>query len=172
MTTSVSLLRSGGSHRPGLSLADLAVLVRDTASDIDAWLPKLRLPDGGERWWTRLSATNDVDIWLLSWLPGHATDLHDHGSSAAAFTVLRGRLSEVRIHQGGRRTHAARHPGSVTWLAPGVIHDVRGAGRGPAVSMHAYSPPITRMNYYADGRDGLHIVRSVPTHQPEQEQHR
>lgn len=168
MTSSRSSLRSRSTDHPGLPLPDLAALVRHTAADVDAWRPKLRLPDGDERWWTRLSADRDVDLWLLSWLPGHATELHDHGSSAAAFAVVRGRLSEVRVHDRGRRTTTARRPGSVTWLAPGIIHDVRGTGRRPAVSIHAYSPPLSRMNFYADGRDGLHVVRTVQTHEPEE----
>lgn len=75
----------------------------------------------------------------------------------------------MRVHDGGRRATTAHRAGSVTWLAPGIIHDVRGAGRRPAVSIHAYSPPLSRMNYYADGRDGLHVVRSVQTHEPEEE---
>ena len=47
MTSSLSLLRSRGTHPPGLPLADLAALVRHTAADVDAWRPKLKLPDGG-----------------------------------------------------------------------------------------------------------------------------
>ena len=32
--------------------------------------------------------------WLLSWLPGQGTGLHDHGGSAGAFAVVRGTLHE------------------------------------------------------------------------------
>jgi predicted metal-dependent enzyme (double-stranded beta helix superfamily) len=70
----------------------------------------LRLPDGKDRWWTLLSTNEDVDVWLLSWRPGQATDLHDHGSSAAAFTVIRGELNEVRIDPYGQATAARPAP--------------------------------------------------------------
>jgi predicted metal-dependent enzyme (double-stranded beta helix superfamily) len=154
----------------GVTLPDLTGLVRAVAADRRLWEDKLQIPDGTERWWTRLSTDRRVDVWLLSWLPGHATDLHDHGHSAAAFSVVRGELLEVRAEPNGRRTTFRRRPESVTWLAPGVIHDVHGAGAGPAVSIHAYSPPLTTMNYYAPAANGaLAVARTVQTHEPEEE---
>jgi predicted metal-dependent enzyme (double-stranded beta helix superfamily) len=153
-----------------LSLADLTTLVGTVCADPTIWQPRLQIPDGEQRWWTRLSTDRHVDVWLLSWLPGHTTELHDHGTSAAAFSVVRGSLVEVRAEQQGRRRAFLRQPGWVTWLAPGVIHDVSGAGDEPAVSIHAYSPPLEQMNYYgADDLRRLRIVRSVRTDQPEQE---
>lgn len=156
--------------RSALPLTDITTLVGTVAASPELWQPLLRIPDAGEqRWWGRLSADDRADVWLLSWLPGHATELHDHGPSAAAFSVVRGRLVEVRADARGHRTAYARGPGSVTWLAPGVIHDVRGGGREPSVSIHAYSPPLRQMNYYTPaGRDRLRLARSVPTDQPEE----
>lgn len=154
---------------PGLSLADLAELVRTIAGAPELWQSRVRIPaDGEDRWWTRLSGDRRVDVWLLSWLPDQATELHDHGASSAAFTVLSGQLAEVRADAGGRRTTYARKPGSVTWIAPGVVHDVRGSGAGPSVSIHAYSPPLRRMTYYETSGQGLRSVRSVLTDQPEE----
>lgn len=43
-----------------------------------------------------------------------------------------------------------------------------GAGSAPAVSIHAYSPPLTRMTYYATDGSGLPTARTVQTHEPEQ----
>jgi hypothetical protein len=91
------------------------------------------------------------------------------GPSAAAFSVVRGRLVDVRADARGQRTAFGRGTGSVTWLAPGVIHDVRGGGQEPSVSIHAYPPPLRQRNYYAaPGRDRLRLARSVPTDQPEE----
>ena len=99
------------------SLADLIRLVRATAADTHRWQSVLRLPDGKGHWWTLLSTNDDVDVWLLSWRPGQATDLHDHGSSAAAFTVIRGELNEVRIDPYGQATSHSRPAGTATSLA-------------------------------------------------------
>jgi len=152
------------------SLADLIRLVRATAADTHRWQSVLRLPDGKDRWWTLLSTNDDVDVWLLSWRPGQATDLHDHGSSQAAFTVIRGELNEVRIDPYGQATSHSRPAGTATSLAPGVIHDVSGAGIDAAVSIHAYSPPLREMNYYLpDAHGRLQMTRTMSTYEPEQE---
>ncbi len=106
-----------------------------------------------------------MDVWLLSWLPGQATELHDHGTSAAAFAVVAGELTEHRI-EGGRVSIHPRPAATTTWVTPGVIHDVHGSGRRPAVSVHAYSPPLTRMNYYDP--TGTQLLRGVHTTEPDE----
>jgi predicted metal-dependent enzyme (double-stranded beta helix superfamily) len=151
---------------PALSLEVLTALVRRIAADQSLWHPRLVLPSGADRWWTRLSADADADVWLLSWLPGQFTDLHDHGDSAAAFAVVQGELTELRLDRAGEAAAHRRVPGSVTWVAPGVIHDVHGDGAGPAVSIHAYSPALERMTYY--DRSGR-AVRTVQTSAPEED---
>lgn len=149
----------------------LAALLRSIAADADAWQPQLRLPSReGRRWWTRLSGDELIDVWLLSWLPGQATDLHDHGSSAAAFMVVRGELAEVRVDDEGWWSRHRRETGEMTIVPAGVVHDVHGAGAGPAVSIHAYAPPLRCMTFYNRDTEGrLYAVRSVATDQPELE---
>lgn len=150
--------------------SDLLALVQALAEAPAMWAPSLQLPDGADRWWTRLRATADYDLWLLSWLPGLGTDLHDHGDSAAAFAVVQGALTEVRVDGSGHPRRCVRIAGSSTSLAAGVIHDVTGAGSEPAVSIHAYSPPLRAMNYYAyDAGGHLNLVRSVLSGAPEQQ---
>lgn len=155
-----------GTFRRALSLADLTELVRTVAADEALWRPRLIIPDGVERWWTRLWGHGPVDVWLLSWLPGQSTDLHDHGESAAAFAVVQGELTELRPEHRGAVASYRRTPGAVTWVAPGVVHDVHGAGTEPAVSIHAYSPRLERMTYYdVVGR----ALRTVQTSEPDEE---
>ena len=97
-------------------------------------------------------------MWLLSWLPGQRTGFHDHGDSAGAVAVARGILRE--------RTAAGRRPGrSVPVLRGGVrsfgqryVHDVINASVQPAVSVHAYSPPLTSMRRFEFGPAGLERV--------------
>jgi hypothetical protein len=94
-----------------LPLTDLSALVRSVAERPELWQSRLRIPGAGEeRWWTRLSSGGLADVWLLSWLPGQATELHDHGGSAAAFTVARGRLLEVRAEPDGHASRTRGHP--------------------------------------------------------------
>jgi hypothetical protein len=148
-----------------LDLADLTDLVRCTAADESHWRPLVRYAETG-RWWTRLSGDDTVDVWLLSWLRDQTTDLHDHGGSRAAFTVVQGALHELRP-AGEGLTNERIAPGRIQWVAPGVVHDVGNPWTTPAVSIHAYSPPLTSMTYYRRGRHGLTAVETRATDGPE-----
>jgi mannose-6-phosphate isomerase-like protein (cupin superfamily) len=154
-----------------LSGVELLQLVGRIAADTASWQSQVCLPEGDERWWTRLdagTAGGAVDVWLLSWLPGSTTELHDHGGSTAAFTVVRGALREVRLDRTGHRIVKVRRTGAATVVPPRVIHDVNGAGYAPAVSIHAYSPPLTTMNFYEVGATGRpQVIDTAHVHGPE-----
>jgi predicted metal-dependent enzyme (double-stranded beta helix superfamily) len=133
---------------PGLSPTRLGQIAGALAARVDDWSDVLRF-DSGRRWYRRLVLDDDHEVWLLTWLPGQATGFHDHGRAAGAFAVARGRLREriaagpvqqVRqrpLTAGGVRAFGARH-----------VHDVANVSGEPAVSVHAYSPPLTAMRRY------------------------
>src|SRR4051794_23214316 len=50
-----------------------------------------------DRWYHRLAVADDHEVWLLTWLPGQGTELHDHGGSAGAFHVVGGTLTEDTV---------------------------------------------------------------------------
>ena len=105
-------------------------------------------------------------MWLLTWLHDQSTELHDHGLSAAAFTVVRVELLEVRATADAQLSSHRRLPDETTWVAPGVVHDVRHSS-GPAISIHAYSPPLDSMTYYEARRGRLEPVRTLDEDAPE-----
>jgi quercetin dioxygenase-like cupin family protein len=142
-------------------------LVGAVADDPSRWRDAVRF-DAGRRHWSRLPAPDGAELWLLTWLPDQSTDLHDHGSSAAALTVVAGLLEEVRADAAGRRTSTVLRAGDGVHLAPGVVHDVGNRGTEPAVSVHAYSPPLSSMSFYEPSPAGLQRVRTVLSDQPEQ----
>lgn len=137
------------------------------------------LPAGGmpttARWFTRLHGDEELDVWLISWVPGHPTDLHDHGGSLGALTVLSGALNEFRWD--GRRLRRRRlEAGDQAGFPLGWVHDVVWAPPPveavdpvqPTLSVHAYSPPLTAMSYYeVTGRNTLRRQQTVLTAQPE-----
>ncbi|AQT78940.1 cysteine dioxygenase [Mycolicibacterium litorale] len=134
------------------------------------------LPPGGapadRRWYTRLHADDELDVWLISWVPGHTTELHDHGGSLGALTVLSGALHEFRWD--GERLHRRRlDAGDQAAFPLGWVHDVVGAPTvaAPAtttLSVHAYSPPLTAMSYYeVTEANTLRRTRTELTDQPE-----
>jgi quercetin dioxygenase-like cupin family protein len=88
------------------------------------------------------------------WTEDQDTGFHDHDESAAAIAVMSGRVREDRLTLGsGERTREIG-TGSVFSVPATAIHRVLHAGTGPAVTIHAYSPPLVRTGAYRLGDDG------------------
>jgi Cysteine dioxygenase type I len=169
-----------------LRVPDLLHATDQAADDVLSGRCGHLLPTGGvpdaERWFTRIYGDGEVDIWLISWVPGHATELHDHGGSLGALTVLSGSLNEFRWEGRGLRRRRL-DAGDQAGFPLGWVHDVVWAPRpvptpiaGPAtatavqptLSVHAYSPPLTAMSYYEiTDRNTLRRQRTELTDQPE-----
>ena len=166
-----------------LRLADLLHITDRTADDVLSGHYDHIVPPGGvptdDRWFARLHGDDEVDVWLISWVPGHRTELHDHGGSLGAVTLLSGSVDEFRWdgEQLRRRRLAA---GDQAAFPLGWVHDVVWAPTGPrtsvtlsgppepALSVHAYSPPLTVMSYYeVTDRRRLRRKRTELTDQPE-----
>lgn len=159
------------SRPPVLDPAELAELTRFFADEVVRDRYPFVAYDAQRRWHQRIYRDPRIDIWLLSWLPEQGTELHDHGGSAGAFTVIRGVLNEVVFQrtQGDSGTLAGidRSAGESVGFGSGYVHDVRNLGPEPAVSVHAYSRPLTTMNFYDVSEGRLRRVRTVATEDPE-----
>ena len=93
-----------------------------------------------------------AQVWLLSWLPAQGTPLHDHGTSAGAFTVVSGTLTERVVSAGRndvREDGADLTAGRVRHFGPHYVHQVQNIQDEPAVSVHVYTPGLSWMNTYA-----------------------
>ncbi|WP_322761909.1 cysteine dioxygenase family protein [Frankia sp. Cr2] len=142
---------------------DLTLIVRRLAAHRDSWTPLVRF-DPIRRWSTLLDATSDYQAWLLTWLPGQSTDLHDHGDSAGAFAVVAGVLTELTVVPGRSeplRPTALTNPttfatGQARSFGPAHVHDISNTGNAAAVSIHVYAPALEFMRRYAlDPHAGL-----------------
>jgi predicted metal-dependent enzyme (double-stranded beta helix superfamily) len=140
-----------------LSPARLAEIVGETAAAEQSWRSIVRFTE--PRWFRRLALTTDYEVWLLSWLPGQQTGFHDHGDASGAFAVAQGDLQESLATPGrSRARHRTAAAGSVTKFGGSHLHNVRNAGAAPAISVHAYSPPLTAMRRYEMTASGLVLV--------------
>lgn len=111
----------------------------------------------------RIAAAEDHEVWLMAWLPGQCTELHDHGGdrrpAEAGFTVVSGRLREYTVRPGEfprlePRDIAAGESSTVT---PRTVHAVRNASAEPAVSVHVYAPRLELMRSYLFDETGLSL---------------
>ncbi|MCP2169932.1 cysteine dioxygenase [Goodfellowiella coeruleoviolacea] len=130
----------------------------DYATNRDSWRHLLRY-DPDQRWSRLLDRTDDQEVWLLSWLPGQHTDLHDHGAAFGAFTVVTGTLTEsvTRRRPTGEPVqlwHELR-TGQSRVFGPGYVHQVHNNGVDPAVTVHVYrAAPRTLVRYRFDPLSG------------------
>jgi mannose-6-phosphate isomerase-like protein (cupin superfamily) len=144
-----------------LTVDDLTTLVADVADEPAAWQEKIRFCSD-HRWWIRLRGDDVVDVWLMTWVQDTATDLHDHGASAGAFVVVSGELEEVTPGYDGLDS-ARVLSGEVRGVERGAVHDVRSPSASPAISIHAYSPPLREMTFYEQREGSPQPTRTVPT---------
>jgi rhodanese-related sulfurtransferase len=138
--------------------AELAGIV-ETAAASDEWVGRARL-SVDRRWYERIHQGSDYDLWLISWLPGQSTGFHDHGGSSGAFVVATGVLEE--LGPDGHTYLAER--GKTRSFGPDYAHDVRNTSNAPAISIHAYSPPLIGMNEYE--LDGGQLIPRRNANQP------
>jgi hypothetical protein len=171
-----------------LRVPDLLHATDQAADDVLSGRCDHLLPDGGvppsQRWFTRIHGDDELDVWLISWVPGHATELHDHGGSLGALTVVSGSLNEFRWDGRGLRRRRL-DAGDQAGFPLGWVHDVVWAPRpvlsavpgpvapisrpvAPTLSVHAYSPPLSAMSYYeVTENTRLRRQRTELTDQPE-----
>jgi hypothetical protein len=123
---------------------DLLSLARRYAAELDE-TPRF---DPARRWYARLAVTDDHEVWLLTWLPGQGTDLHDHGGSAGAFTVVTGEITEEIVGLDGSLTRGNYAQGDGHSFGPHHVHRIVNISERPAVSIHAYGPGLRSMTRY------------------------
>jgi predicted metal-dependent enzyme (double-stranded beta helix superfamily) len=141
-----------------LGARQLAEVVRRVSGNPADWLTRVRLNPAG-RWYEQLHIDDSHEVWLISWLPGQETGFHDHGGAAGAFTVVLGTLLENRVVGARSDGHVQAKPigaGATRSFGPRYIHNVRNsAASSVAVSVHAYSPPLSAMTRYELTESGL-----------------
>jgi quercetin dioxygenase-like cupin family protein len=123
----------------------------DIAAHRDRWAHLLRY-DPEVRFSALVERTEDQEIWLMSWLPGQHTDLHDHAGATGAFTVVSGSLTEVVA----TRVQALHQltAGQSRVFGPDHVHQVRNDGPDPAVTIHVYRSVRAMNSYRFDPVDG------------------
>ncbi len=132
-------------------LDDLTALTREVATEVRCGAHQVVI-DPARRWYRLLRGDDFVDVWLISWATEQTAELHDHGGSLGALTVVSGSLVEHRWAGDGLRTRRLR-AGHGAGFPLGYVHDVGNPAPVPAVSVHAYSPPLSAMSYYAIDTD-------------------
>jgi cysteine dioxygenase type I len=143
-----------------LEKAELRALVTRLAAEPEQWGPLVRHDTGG-RHFAQLWRDAHVDVWVISWGNGNDTGFHDHDMSSGAVAVVDGEVVEERLVLGGPARVIRHRAGESFDFDAAHVHRMRQDSDTPAVTIHAYSPPLWRMGSYAIGADGTLRRQSI-----------
>jgi predicted metal-dependent enzyme (double-stranded beta helix superfamily) len=143
-----------------LSAPELHAFVGELADRPELWIDLVR-HDASQRRYEELFSDDHLTAWLICWMDEHDTGFHDHDVSAGAVAVVSGAVLEERLAIGGPPYRREINAGASFHFSPAAIHRVRHAGPDPAVTLHAYSPPLLRMGAYVIRDDGVLVRRSM-----------
>lgn len=142
-----------------LTEPQLVALVRGVYREPDLWRP-LVVTDPDRRRYRLLYEEARLDLWVLSWMPGQFTGYHDHGDAAVGLVAAQGEVIERQLHlRDGARARRLT-AGDERHGRAGYIHSVGHAAGRPAVTIHAYSPPLTQVGQYSADESGL-LIRTI-----------
>jgi mannose-6-phosphate isomerase-like protein (cupin superfamily) len=120
-------------------------------------------PASSERAYELIWSDEEVNAWVICWHEDNDTGWHDHDESAGGIAVIAGHVREERLVMGADPRVRHLGPGETFAVPATAIHRVRHDGGGPAVTIHAYSPPLTRMGAYRVGSGGELERESLPS---------
>jgi predicted metal-dependent enzyme (double-stranded beta helix superfamily) len=135
------------------------------AADPSSWRHLVR-HDAHQRTYAQVVLDRQIGVWLICWMDDHDTGFHDHDVSSGAVAVVEGLLREERLRVGPQPASRVYSPAEVFDFRASDIHRMSHAGGGPAISLHAYSPPLNRMGAYAVDEMGV-LTRSSISYEEE-----
>jgi mannose-6-phosphate isomerase-like protein (cupin superfamily) len=136
-----------------LSPDQLERFARDLAAKPERWSDLVHHAENA-RVYSQIWDSEEVNAWLICWSMDQDTGFHDHDESAAGIAVISGHVREERLRLGAPPTERLVGPGETFTVPREAIHRVLHAGDRPAVTIHAYSPPLTRTGAYRVGPEG------------------
>lgn len=110
-------------------------------------------------------ASDTLEAWVITWPPGGSIELHDHGGSWGAVSVVAGELVETSVAQTysgelALRTRMLRQD-SMIRIADHHLHDIANVSGAEALSVHVYAPRLTSMSYYRIDGATLEVSHTV-----------
>jgi mannose-6-phosphate isomerase-like protein (cupin superfamily) len=136
-----------------LTRGELHWFAAGLAATPERWRQHVR-HDSDVRVYEQIWSDGDVNAWVICWSEDQDTGFHDHDESGAAIAVVSGTVREDRLTLSGPPRSREFGAGETFTVPPVAIHRVLHAGGRPAVTIHAYSPPLRRTGAYRVGADG------------------
>jgi mannose-6-phosphate isomerase-like protein (cupin superfamily) len=145
-----------------VSHAQLEQFVARLAAQPERWRSLVR-PSSSMRVYELIWSDEDVNAWVICWHEDSDTGWHDHDESSGGIAVISGHVREERLVIGAEPRVRHLGPGAIFTVPSTAIHRVLHDGGGPAVTIHAYSPPLRKMGAYTVGPRGELERESIPS---------
>ena len=136
-----------------LGCRELERFVVQLATSTQRWRHLVRYSDD-IRVYEQIWDADDVNAWVICWSTDQDTGFHDHDESGAAIAVISGNVHEERLRLGASPRTRVFGAGDTFTVPAAAIHRVLHSGSAPAVTIHAYSPPLVRTGAYRVSSDG------------------
>lgn len=117
------------------------------------------------------SREHGYEIIAITWAPGHASTVHDHGDTWGVEAVMRGRLevTDFKVRAQHRALSELQvtgcdvlKPGDViSLLPPHDLHQCRNASADVAVSLHVYGKHLQHVKRYSHVEDNLYRPQRI-----------
>lgn len=146
-------------HDGVLDVVELERLALAIVDHPKLWQP-LVIEDAHRRRYRLLYEDDRIDVWVLSWMGGQGTGFHDHDLSAVGLACAQGEVVERQMLLPNGATSVHMTAGVGRQGPPGYIHSVAHVEGHPAVTIHAYSPPLLRVGQYRVDDEGV-LRRSI-----------
>jgi mannose-6-phosphate isomerase-like protein (cupin superfamily) len=137
-----------------LSAEELRRFASELSRSPERWRGLDELAQDGARRYAETWSDDHVNAWTIRWSEDADTGFHDHDGAAAAIVVVEGHVVEERLTLAGPPVSRRFGPGQCFHLPSCAIHRVRHGGGAPALTVHAYSPPLRVQGVYRVGADG------------------
>ena len=131
---------------------ELERLAQRIVSHPELWRPLAG--EGKERAYECLYLDDSVGIWVITWLPGNDTGMHDHDGCSSAVVVAEGTIREERPRWDGEDQIIDPTRGESFNIKPHELHRMHNVSTEPATTIHCYSPPLAQTGRYSRCEDG------------------
>ena len=143
-----------------LTTEELEQFVAGLAAEPSLWRHLVRHASDA-RVYEQIWDDDQVNAWVICWSEDQDTGFHDHDDSGAAIAVVSGSVREDRFRVGAPPRSRRLGAGETFAVPADAIHRVLHTGDCPAVTIHAYSPPLSRTGVYRTAADGALRRESV-----------
>ena len=152
-----------------LSAEELRTITRHLAGQEDFWRPH-GVHDPARPSRSQLLWSPQVEIWLIGWDADGGIEPHDHGGAGGAFTVCEGTLEvnegSIAAPDDPLRSRTL-HTGDTITFDGDHVHELVNRSGAPATTIHAFSPALETVTFYAPMAGDLIVARREAVRNPD-----